>query len=178
MSEEVQTGEGTRTSEEVGIRALSAPDLDAAMALAADVPTAPHWPRSAYEAAIDPAGVPLRIALAAVLGGVLIGFAIASVIAPEAELETIVVDASHQRRKAGSALLGALLRELAERQVAEISLEVRESNAGAQGFYRARGFAEFARREGYYADSGEAAILMKGRITERPKIECSGASSG
>ena len=156
---------------------MTVADLDAAMAIAADVPTAPQWPRAAYEAAIDPAGVPPRVALAAVLDGVLIGFAIASVIAPDAELETIVVAAAHQRRKAGSALLRALLQELGLRQVTEISLEVRESNAGAQRFYRARGFAEFARREGYYTDSGEAAILMKGRITDPSKIECSGANT-
>jgi ribosomal-protein-alanine N-acetyltransferase len=135
-------------------------DLGAVMEIAAGLKTAPQWPRAAYEAAIDPVAVPQRIALVAEIGGQAVGFAIASVIAPEAELETIAVGVNEQRRGIGRALLGALFRELEMRGAGEVTLEVRASNGAAQAFYRAHGFAEFARRAAYYADTGEAAVLM------------------
>ena len=73
----------------VGIRAMEAGDLDAVMEIAAGLETAPQWPRAAYEAAIDEEALPRRVALVAEIDGLVAGFAIASVIAPEAELETI-----------------------------------------------------------------------------------------
>ena len=144
----------------VGIRVMEAGDLGAVMGIAAGLETAPQWPRAAYEAAIDEEALPRRVALVAEIDGLVAGFAIASVIAPEAELETIAVAAGEQRRGIGRALLGALFRELEMRGAGEVTLEVRASNGAAQAFYRAHGFAEFARRAAYYADTGEAAVLM------------------
>ena len=64
------------------------------------------------------------------------------------------------RRRDGvaSALLDAVLalRPAGERVV----LEVREDNAGALGFYAARGFVELDRRPRYYRD-GATAIVME-----------------
>jgi ribosomal-protein-alanine N-acetyltransferase len=39
-------------------------------------------------------------------------------------------------------------------------LEVRESNAAAMKMYQKFGYVETGRRENYYADNGEDAILM------------------
>ncbi len=144
----------------VQVRAMRADDLEAVMEIAAELETAPRWPRMAYETAVAPGATPARVALVAEIGGRVVGFAIASVIAPEAELETIAVAVNEQRRGIGRALLGALFRELAMRGAGEVTLEVRASNGAAQAFYRAHGFAEFARRAAYYADTGEAAVLM------------------
>ena len=40
------------------IRPMTADDIEAVIAIAESLATAPHWPRSAYEAALDPAVFP------------------------------------------------------------------------------------------------------------------------
>jgi [ribosomal protein S18]-alanine N-acetyltransferase len=158
-------------SEPMVIRAMSGADIERVMGIAAGLETAPHWPREAYEVALEASAAPLRIALVAENRGQVIGFAIASVVPPEAELETIAVSAGHQGGGSGEALLSALLGRLRSRGVQEVRLEVRASNLAAQSFYRAHSFAEFARREKYYADTGEGAIVMRARIPISPKRE-------
>ena len=93
-----------------------------------------------------------------------VGFAVASVVSPEAELETIAVAAEAQRRGVGERLLGALVEELRAERVAELLLEVRASNAAAIGFYRVRGFEEAGRRARYYAEPEEDAVLMRMKL--------------
>jgi ribosomal-protein-alanine acetyltransferase len=91
----------------------------------------------------------------------ILGFAVASVVAPEAELETIAVAPQFQRRGLGALLLRALAAELRKEYVREVLLEVRASNRTALGFYRAQGFEETGRRVRYYADPEEDAVLMR-----------------
>ena len=93
--------------------------------------------------------------------GRVLGFAVAGLILPEAELETIVVAPQHQRRGLGAFLVRALAEELRKVQVSELILEVRASNRTAVGFYRAYGFEEAGRRVRYYADPEEDAVLMR-----------------
>ena len=90
-----------------------------------------------------------------------VGFAVAAVVAGEAELETIAVVANGQRRGVGGLLLRALVDDLKTAQASELNLEVRASNQVALGFYRQQGFEEAGRRPRYYADPEEDAVLMK-----------------
>jgi ribosomal-protein-alanine acetyltransferase len=90
-----------------------------------------------------------------------VGFAMAVVVAGEAELETIAVVESAQRRGLGEALLRALVAELRTQQVRELHLEVRASNQMALRFYGAQGLEEIGRRPRYYADPEEDAVLMR-----------------
>ena len=92
--------------------------------------------------------------------GPVVGFAVASLVAPEAELETMGVASEGQRRGVGARLLQALVEELRAERVTELMLEVRASNCGALAFYRALGFRETGRRPRYYADPEEDAVLM------------------
>jgi ribosomal-protein-alanine N-acetyltransferase len=126
------------------------------------LPEAPHWPVSAYAAAIDPENTPPRIALVAADPEVDTpkAFLIASLLPPEAELESIAVAADEQRRGAGAQLLSALIEGLRKKQVSRLVLEVRASNVAALGFYRAFGFKETGRRKRYYTDPEEDAVLM------------------
>jgi ribosomal-protein-alanine N-acetyltransferase len=142
---------------------MSATDLGRVLEIAAGSQHAPQWPASVYLAAIDPEHRPRRIALAAVdpETDVAQGFVIASLVPPEAELETIAVAAEAQRQNIGTRLLRALVGELPKDQATELGLEVRASNSAAIGFYRAEGFAEVGRRLRYYADPEEDAILMR-----------------
>lgn len=141
------------------------------MEIAAALPHAPHWPPEAYRTALDPAALPRRIALAAEAldthiqktqpeASAVAGFAVASVLLPQAELETIVVAAQGQRRGIGRLLLTALLQELRRAGVTEVLLEARASNAPALGLYAAAGFRQTGVRPRYYADPQEDAVLM------------------
>jgi ribosomal-protein-alanine acetyltransferase len=94
----------------------------------------------------------------------MVGFAVAAVVAGEAELETIAVAADGQRRGVGGLLLRALVDELKTAQVSELHLEVRASNQMALGFYAGQGFKEAGRRPRYYADPEEDAVLMRLRL--------------
>ena len=144
------------------IRGLREADLDRVTELGLELSQAPHWPRSVYEAVLDP-NSPLRLALVAedVATGRLVAFAVAVVLAPEAELESIAVVSSRQRHGLGRRLMAALMEELKRAEVNELMLEVRESNLAAIEFYRKLGFAETGRRARYYADPVEDAVLMK-----------------
>jgi ribosomal-protein-alanine acetyltransferase len=103
-------------------------------------------------------------ALACQSGERIIGFAVASLLVPEAELETIAVAPAFQRRRLGVLLLRALAGELRKEHVKEVLLEVRASNRTGLGFYREQGFEESGRRVGYYVDPAEDAVLMRLKI--------------
>ncbi len=92
--------------------------------------------------------------------GRVVGFAIASLVPPQAELETIVISAAEQRRGIGKRLMTAMAEELSAAAVSEALLEVRASNERALGFYRSMGWRETGRRPRYYAEPEEDAVLM------------------
>jgi ribosomal-protein-alanine N-acetyltransferase len=138
-------------------------DLDWVIEIAESLKEAPHWPRSAYLAALDSEAAPLRIALLAEepAAGVIAGFAVASLLLTQAELESIVVAPAFQRRGVARRLFAELAVELGRAQANEIILELRASNQPALGFYRRLGFVETGHRTRYYHDPVEDAILMR-----------------
>lgn len=150
----------------VRIRRMTPADLARVMEIAQSLKEAPHWPRSAYVAALNPQSAPQRIALVAVDAktGELAGFAVASVLPPQAELETVAVASEVQRRGVGRILFASLAGELVTAQVQELFLEVRASNAPALGLYLSLGFREAGRRQRYYADPVEDALLLTLRL--------------
>jgi ribosomal-protein-alanine acetyltransferase len=149
----------------VRIRPMTAADLDRLVEIAAALEHAPHWPRRVYEAVLDVSS-PQRIALVAEDSGTgaVVGFAVAGLVAPEAELESLAVSAGYQRRGVARRLYEAMADEFGRSQVREVLLEVRESNQAARAFYTSLGFVEEGRRPSYYADPVEDAVLMRIRI--------------
>jgi ribosomal-protein-alanine N-acetyltransferase len=147
---------------QIRIRRMALADLDPVIELARGLPAAPHWPRSAYLAALDPEAAPPRIALVAEdeETGVVQGFAVTSLLPPQAELETIAVAAEVQRRGLARRILIAMADELRTARVTEVLVEVRASNSPALAFYRAQGFAVTGHRPRYYADPIEDAVLL------------------
>jgi ribosomal-protein-alanine N-acetyltransferase len=140
------------------VRPMAASDLDRLIEIAARLENAPQWPRAAYEAGV---ASERRIGCVAEIAGTVAGFAIASLAVPEAELETIAVAPDFQRRGIGQRLLADLAGVVRKAGATEIHLEVRVSNRAATGLYRALGFAEIGRRERYYVDPIEDAVLMR-----------------
>jgi len=148
------------------IRCMGPRDVDRVIEIARSLEQAPHWQRSAYLAALDPEAAPLRIALVAqdMETGAVQGFAVARLLAPQAELESIAVAAEGQRRGVARRIFMAMAEELRMALVTDVQVEVRASNSPALAFYRTLGFAMTGRRPGYYADPLEDAILMELRL--------------
>lgn len=147
--------------EDLEIRRMNEADVPRVMEIAAEVNHAPRYSRSTWLGILSCGTAPARVALVAGgPGGDLSGFAVASLLAPEAELEAIAVAARSQRQGIGRRLLRGLLAELRPAGAREIWLEVRVSNESAIGLYRSLGFCESGRRARYYADPVEDALLM------------------
>jgi ribosomal-protein-alanine acetyltransferase len=146
----------------VRLRRMREADLEPVMALAASLKDAPHWRRDAYLLALDEGAIPRRIALVAedAEAGTVMGFAVACLLSPQAELESIAVAEAEQRRGIGRKLFFAMVEELEAAGVCEVLLEVRASNQRARGFYRSLGWNEAGIRPRYYADPEEDAVLM------------------
>jgi ribosomal-protein-alanine acetyltransferase len=137
-------------------------DLDRVVAVASGLKEAPLWAPAAYLAALDLSSMPRRVALVAEApeSGAMVGFAVASVLPPQGELESIAVAAAAQRQGVGRRLISTLVEELKAAGVDEVFLEVRASNERALAFYRSLGWRETGRRRRYYPDPEEDAVLM------------------
>lgn len=93
-------------------------------------------------------------------GRQVVGFAGLMVTLDEGHITNFAVHEGYRRMAIGSRMLLAQCREAADREVRDITLEVRASNQGAQALYRHFGFAPGGIRPGYYKDNGEDAIIM------------------
>ncbi len=82
----------------------------------------------------------------------------AYIVAGELEIVNVAVTGSLRGRGIGRRLLDfSLLRSGAVRAV----LEVRSGNTGARALYKSCGFTQVGLRKGYYADSGEDALVLE-----------------
>ena len=91
----------------------------------------------------------------------MLGFLVALHVAPEWELENIVVDPSARRRGVGKQLMDALLSAAHQTNCEAVFLEVRESNAAARTLYEKAGFEQTGRRKSYYNNPEEDAIMYR-----------------
>jgi ribosomal-protein-alanine N-acetyltransferase len=144
------------------IRSMQPADLDAVLSIAVDLPQAPQWSRYQYETVLETAETGHRVALVAEIApGRLAGFAVLSMLPPEAELESIGVASQFQRRGIARALLAFVFGECLAHGCTELILEVRASNSAAQALYRAAGFQVAGRRPGYYSFPQEDALQFR-----------------
>ncbi|HEY1768413.1 MAG TPA: ribosomal protein S18-alanine N-acetyltransferase [Terracidiphilus sp.] len=147
---------------QIEIRRLRETDLASVLRIAEALKDAPQWPRRFYLEALGSEGARWRIALVACgsEGPEVLGFAIAGLIPPEAELESIAVAPHAQRHGIGRRLFTALAAELRQAGIEDLLLEVRSSNRTALEFYRSQNFKETGTRRSYYADLKDDAVLM------------------
>lgn len=139
------------------MRPVVAADLDACRAIERAVYPHPWRPEHFdHLLALEP-GVALA---ATVEAGGLVGYAMGWVVADEAELANLAVDAGWRRRGIGGRLLAAFAAEVARRGAGRLWLEVRASNAAARALYERHGFEVVGRRRGYYDHPVEDAVVM------------------
>jgi ribosomal protein S18 acetylase RimI-like enzyme len=131
------------------IRAATVDDLAAIAAIQAASPEASQW---------DPAGYLEFDCLVAIEDDRVTGFLASRRTAPgEREILNVAVELSARRHGVARRLIAAEL----ERARGNWFLEVRESNLAALNLYKACGFQVAGRRDSYYHDPPEPAIVMK-----------------
>jgi ribosomal-protein-alanine N-acetyltransferase len=101
-----------------------------------------------------------RVYLVAKARSRVVGYAGCMLVAGEAHVTTIAVAPDMHRRGIGTRLLLRLLGEARARGAGHATLEVRESNHGAQDLYREFGFAPVGIRKNYYSEVNEDAVVM------------------
>jgi len=101
-----------------------------------------------------------RAYFVAKVGREIVGYAGLMMSLSDGHVTTIAVDPAWHRHGIGTRLLLALAREGIERNATALTLEVRLSNKGAQEMYKRFGFTAVGVRKGYYADTGEDALVM------------------
>jgi ribosomal-protein-alanine N-acetyltransferase len=94
----------------------------------------------------------------------LLGYVVALVMGPEAEIADLAVAPEARRLGIGRALLARVLAELGEAGARTVYLEVRESNLAARTLYEADGFESVGRRRGYYRHPVEDALVLMREI--------------
>jgi ribosomal-protein-alanine N-acetyltransferase len=152
----------TTFSDSLDIRRATVDDLAEVLRLERSVPEAPHWGESVYRDILlqEPVSTLQRALFVAVDHGRLAGFAVATVVVDQAELESIAVDPVQRRLGVGRALSEAGMVWAREAGARQILLEVRSANAGARALYGRLGFQETGLRRGYYFDPSDDAVLM------------------
>ena len=90
-----------------------------------------------------------------------LGYVVALVIGPEAEIADLAVAPEARRQGIGRALLAGALATLRAAAVRTVYLEVRESNRAARMLYQAYGFESVGRRRGYYRSPVEDALVLR-----------------
>ena len=153
----------------VSIRKYASADLSAVLSVCRQSPEAAQWSEDGFEQAASSGQVILVAEVAAEIpaeGATRVcGFLVARVVAGEAELLNMAVDAADRRKGLGSKLLAAAAKEAEARQATRMYLEVRESNQAAISFYERHGFRKNGQRAGYYQNPTENAVLMEKKLT-------------
>jgi ribosomal-protein-alanine N-acetyltransferase len=141
------------------IRPAGPGDLDAIHAIESDSFPAP-WRREFFESELSSPG---RFTLVATDATGVVGYIFAMWIFDEMHVNKIAVTRTERRKGIAEALMDRCFDFAREHSVEMISLEVRQSNAGAQEFYRQLDFDSAYIRPRYYPDN-EAAVVMTRKI--------------
>ncbi len=144
------------------IRAFGGEDVAPVTKILEKTPEAANWAAESYGEALSWSGV---LALVCETEGKVCGFIIAKQVADEAEVLNLAVAPETRGKGEGGELLKKALEELRGRGASRVFLEVRESNETGIAFYTKRGFVKTGRREGYYREPEEAAVVMELKLT-------------
>ena len=106
------------------------------------------------------------IGMVAEAGEKVVGFMIYELHKSKLHILNFAVHPSWRRSGVGSQMVAKLISKLSSHRRTRITLEVRETNLGAQLFFRSLSFRAVRVLRGFYADSGEDAFLMQYRLAD------------
>jgi len=143
----------------VRLRELRVSDIDRLVALEHRCFDSP-WSRGMYAEELNrPDGDAVR--LGAEDGDLLVGAAVAARLGDSWHILNVMVDPASRRQGVAGQLVREILERTSELGVQEgWTLEVRERNDAAIALYEGFGFVNRGRRPGYYAETGEDALVM------------------
>lgn len=115
------------------------------------------WSQQALADELQNPHAVFRVAL---LDGEVAGYVGMLHVLDEGDICNVAVFDRFRRKGVATALLHSLFDYAAENKLSFITLEVRESNVGAQAFYQTMGFETIGVRKNFYDKPKEHAVLM------------------
>jgi N6-L-threonylcarbamoyladenine synthase len=149
------------------IRQMTPDDLPAAVDIERATFDAP-WSERLFAEDLAAVG---RHWFAAEMDGELVGYAGGWALGDEAHLMNIAVREDARGHGAGRTLLHTLMSRLRDAGALRLTLEVRPANAEAIALYESVGMRPAGMRPGYYAETGEDALIMWGELREATPAE-------
>jgi len=143
--------------DDVRITSAKKRDIDAIYELELASFPAP-WRREFFESELRATG---RLSLVARRGHAVIGYLFAMWFFDEMHINKIAVTEEERRRGIAGKLMEHCFRFAKANHIRSISLEVRETNIGAQEFYKQLDFAATYKRPRYYPDGESAVVMMR-----------------
>jgi len=140
------------------IRPAAPADVDAVTALEATCQGEDAWSAWLVRDGVE-GGLPTIRYYVAEVDGLVVGYAVASLVGEIAELQRLGVLPAMRRTGVATALLEEVVAQAPATSANRLLLEVRADNTGALAFYAARGFIEIDRRPRYYRDGTTAVVL-------------------
>jgi N6-L-threonylcarbamoyladenine synthase len=125
---------------------------------------------------LDDLGAAGRYWLVAENDGEIVGYAGGWVLDDEAHLMNLAVGGGARGRGIGRVLLSTLMTRMGSAGASRITLEVRPANTAAVALYESVGLRREGLRPGYYAETGEDALIMWGELPASPDTASDGAA--
>jgi [ribosomal protein S18]-alanine N-acetyltransferase len=144
------------------IRAATPGDISAMLQIEKRAVTASHWSRQQYESLFSKH--PHSLALVIEDHSGIHGFLIAHAVGSEWEIENIAIAGAARRRGLGTRLMGEFIDRVRRDGGESVFLEVRESNQAARSLYEKWAFVESGRRNNYYRQPNESAVVYRLRF--------------
>lgn len=116
------------------------------------------WSRESFEEELSRNNLARYIVAKA--GGKVVAYGGMWIVLDEAHITNIAVHPEYRGRGLGEKVTRELLKTAEESGAVRVTLEVRASNDIARKLYNKLGFADNGVRKGYYADTGDDAIIM------------------
>ena len=102
------------------------------------------------------------------IAGELVGYLCLWEVGSELHITNLAVRPAWRRQGVARTLLGEILADARQRRLTLAFLEVRPTNWEAQALYERFGFQVIGQRKGYYADTGEDALIMQADLLKVP----------
>jgi ribosomal-protein-alanine N-acetyltransferase len=139
------------------VRKMTVEDVPAAHAIDVSSFTLP-WPERSFR--FEVTDNPAARCWVAEMDGQVVGMLVLWMIVDEAHIASLATHTEFRRRGIAKQLLVEALDNACSEGARTAFLEVRASNEAARRMYQKFGFEEVGRRERYYKDNNEDAILM------------------
>ena len=118
------------------------------------------WSESSFKGELDGSKKSFYVA-AENSKGELIGFAGAAYVVDEGEVNRVAVHPLYRGRGIADHMMDMLIENAESNGIVSLMLEVREANRSAIALYKNHAFIVEGKRDGYYAETGENALLMR-----------------